>query len=305
MTLLLLVGLFLAGAAVALIARGAGMARARMSENLSRIDSYGFAVVPVDPEASGALRESLETVVGAIGGVFMRHFGRVREAELRTMLMAAGMYDLSPRKFLGYQALCAVCMPATWGWLALAGTTPAVLGVLGTPIAVVFGWLSPTLFVRRRTRRRLENIDYALPELIDLLIVAVEAGVGFNASLRIASERLQPPLRDELRLALQEQSMGLSTNEALRNMQARCDTPRVHAFVRAILQSETLGVSIGHILRSLAIEMRKRRRQAAEERAQKAPTKLLFPLIFFIFPAMFVVLLAPAVMKFLETMSGS
>ena len=141
-------------------------------------------------------------------------------------------------------------------------------------------------------RRRLATIDYDLPELIDLLVVTVEAGVGFAASLQIAVERLPGALGDELRLVLQEQSMGLATNDALRNMLARCDTPAVRSFVRSILQGETLGVSIGQIMRNLADEMRKRRRAAAEEKAQRAPIKLLFPLIFLIFPAIFIVLLA-------------
>jgi tight adherence protein C len=94
--------------------------------------------------------------------------------------------------------------------------------------------------------------------------------------------------------------MGLTTEEALRNMLIRADTPAVRSFVRAVTQGETLGVSIGDILRSLATEMRKRRRASAEERAQKAPVKILFPLVFLIFPAMFVILLGPAVFDFLE-----
>ena len=98
--------------------------------------------------------------------------------------------------------------------------------------------------------------------------------------------------------------MGLGTRDALTNMLARADTPAMRSFVRAILQGETLGVSIGKILRDLAGEMRKRRRQAAEERAQKAPTKMLFPLIFLIFPAMFVVLLGPAAFEILRAFKG-
>jgi tight adherence protein C len=98
--------------------------------------------------------------------------------------------------------------------------------------------------------------------------------------------------------------MGLSGKEALRNLLERCDTPLMRSFVRSILQGETLGVSIGQIMRDLAVDMRKRRRQAAEERAQKAPIKLLFPLVFLIFPAMFLVLLGPAVFSFLEAFGG-
>jgi tight adherence protein C len=98
--------------------------------------------------------------------------------------------------------------------------------------------------------------------------------------------------------------MGLSANEALSNMLARADTGAMRSFVRSILQGETLGVSIGKIMRDLAIEMRKRRRQLAEERVQKAPTKMLFPLVFLIFPAMFVVILGPAALQIMHTIAG-
>jgi tight adherence protein C len=98
--------------------------------------------------------------------------------------------------------------------------------------------------------------------------------------------------------------MGLTTNEALSNMLARCQTPLMRSFVRSVLQGETLGVSIGKIMRDLATEMRKRRRQAAEEKAQKAPIKILFPLVFLIFPAMFVILLGPAVYAFKGSFGG-
>ena len=98
--------------------------------------------------------------------------------------------------------------------------------------------------------------------------------------------------------------MGLSTDEALRNLLARCETPAMRSFVRSIIQGETLGVSIGQIMRNLAVDMRKRRRAQAEERAQRAPIKILFPLIFLIFPAMFVILLAPAVFGLIKAFGG-
>jgi tight adherence protein C len=176
--------------------------------------------------------------------------------------------------------------------------------VLEVALLPVAGWMAPMWLLRARARRRLGTIDYDLPELIDLLVVTVEAGVGFAASLQIAVERLPGPLGDELRLVLQEQAMGLSVNDALRNMLARCDTPAVRSFVRSILQGETLGVSIGQIMRNLATEMRKRRRATAEERAQKAPIKILFPLVFLIFPAIFVILLGPAIYSFLQAFEG-
>ena len=153
------------------------------------------------------------------------------------------------------------------------------------------------MILNRKTEQRHHEIDRELPELIDLLVVTVEAGIGFNGSLRLAAEELGGPLAQELRLTLQEQSMGLATTEALDNLAYRADTLGVKAFVRGISQGETLGVSISQILRNIADEMRKRRKALAEELAQKAPVKMLFPLIFLIFPAMFVVLLLPALLQ--------
>ena len=136
-----------------------------------------------------------------------------------------------------------------------------------------------------------------LPELIDLLVVTLEAGVAFAAALQIAAERLQGPLGEEVRLTIQEQTLGLSMTEALENWLARCDTPSVRSFCRSMIQGDQLGVSIGQILRNLAVEMRARRKQTIEERAQKTPIKILFPLVFLIFPAMFLVILGPLVYR--------
>jgi tight adherence protein C len=150
----------------------------------------------------------------------------------------------------------------------------------------------------------MDEVDRRLPELVDVLIATVEAGLGFAGSLQLVASRFDGPLGQELRLMLREQSMGLSTEQALSNLLARCDTPSVHAFARAVTQGEALGVSIGQMLRNLASEVRKRRRQALRERIMKAPVKMLFPLIFLIFPALFMVLLYPAAYNILHALGA-
>jgi tight adherence protein C len=140
--------------------------------------------------------------------------------------------------------------------------------------------------------------------LIDLLLATIEAGLGFAGSLQLVADRFDGPLGQELRLTLHEQSMGLSTERALSNLLERCDTPSVRAFVRAISQGESLGVSIGAMMRNLARETRKRRRQAANEKVQKAPVKMLFPLVFMIFPALLIVLLYPAIHQVLTQLAS-
>lgn len=303
MLLLFVMGLVLCGVSVVLVARAAVMPRLRASETLGRIGSYGFTSRQIEEAGPGAARTALDGVAASVGGLAGRLAG-FREASVRRSLVAAGIYGLAPRKFVGYRILCALAVPTVWLWLSSTAGYPALLAVTGAFLGLLIGWTAPMSIVRRRTRARVETIDYELPNLIDLLVVTVEAGLGFTGSLQLAAERFTGPLGEELRLTLQEQNMGLSTNEALRNLLDRCDTPLMRSFVRSVLQGETLGVSIGQIMRDLAVDMRKRRRQAAEERAQKAPIKLLFPLVFLIFPAMFVVLLGPAVSYFLEAFGG-
>lgn len=295
-----LIGLALAGAAVYLVARAVSMPRVRTVETIAKIDSYGYSRGTEDVDDTSAVRGALDDIAGAVGSVVAARFAGSREQDVRNRLMAAGIYDMAPRRFIGYQTLAAICFPVAWVWFAGTMDITGALVIPGSVLAVFFGWRAPMIIVDRRARFRLQEIDYDLPELVDLLVVTVEAGLGFAGSLHIASERISGPLGQELRLTIQEQNMGLTTEEALRNMLARADTPAVRSFVRAVTQGESLGVSIGDILRSLAGEMRKRRRAAAEERAQKAPVKILFPLVFLIFPAMFVILLGPAVFDFLE-----
>jgi tight adherence protein C len=232
--------------------------------------------------------------------------GRVQslsEENLKRLLLAAGYYTLPPRRFVGYQVLATLVLALGWLWLSIAaGSSPALI-VVGTIVALLAGWTLPTLHLRRRGRSRAERIDYEMPELIDTLVATVEAGIAFSASLQIASRRFRGPLGEELRLTLQEQAMGLALNEALAHLYERCDTPAVRSFVRALAQGEQLGVSVGQTLRGLAHEMRIRRRQMAEERAQKAPVKLVFPLVLFIFPAMLIVVLGPAAIRIHEVFS--
>jgi tight adherence protein C len=302
--LMLILSMALLGTSVALVLRAAGMARARTIETISHIDSYGFAPTAAEGRAANTARGFLDAVASIAGEAVAARLSVLREAGIRRQLMAAGLYSLAPKRFVGYRVLAAASVAATCAWVSLAlGWNPAV-AVLGLVVGGAIGWATPMVIIRSRAERRAAEVEQELPELIDLLVVTVEAGLGFSGSLQIASTRIQGPLGDELRLSMQEQNMGLSTEESLRNMLERCETPSMRAFVRAVLQGETLGVSIGQIMRNLADEMRKRRRAAAEEKAQRAPIKLLFPLIFLIFPAMFIVLLGPAAFSMVDSFGG-
>ncbi len=305
MFVIALLALALLATSVALAIVAASVPRVRTAQNLGQIGSYGYAAA-ADGGASSSrqTRRRLDSLAAAVGGAAGRRLNALREDEVQRRLIAAGLFTLGARRFLGYQVLLTIALPVAAGWLlVIAGASP-VLVVLFVLVGAMLGWVGPQFYLGRRGRLRLQRIDDDLPELIDLLVVTVEAGVGFTASMRMAADRLTGPLGDELRLTLQEQTLGLSTLDAMENWLLRCDTPAVRSFVRSMVQGERLGVSIGSILRNLALEMRKRRRQAAEERAQRAPIKILFPLVFLIFPAMFVIVLGPALYRIGDTLGG-
>jgi tight adherence protein C len=299
MALLAVMSALFLGAAVALAGRAAVFGRIRTASRLEGLAPYGFgAERPADGEQP-------ETTVGGVarrvGDLTAERLNGARDDDLRGELMAAGMYRTSPRTLLGYRVLAALAFPVLALWLAPASISPALVFVVVAG-ALLGGWMLPLFVVQRRARVRLRRVDREVPEFIDLLVVTVETGQGLAGAVRVAGERLRGPLGDEVRLAVQEQAMGLSAHEALSNMVARSDTPALRSFVRSVIQGESLGVSIGDILRAVAVDMRKRRRQAAEEQAQKAPIKMLFPLAFCIFPSMFIVLLGPSVFDLLDTL---
>jgi tight adherence protein C len=166
------------------------------------------------------------------------------------------------------------------------------------------GFIGPDFVVSSRARKRREEIKAELPDALDLLMVSVEAGLGFDAAIGKLTEHMDGPLAQEFALTLNEMRIGESRPEALRRLTDRVDAPEVAAFTRAIIQSDQLGMSLGRILRVQATDSRLRRQSAAEEKAMKAPIKMLFPTVLFIFPAMFVVILGPAMMTLGKIFSG-
>jgi tight adherence protein C len=297
MMLLLILGLALAGLSVALLLRAVAAGSLRSRELLTQIGAYGFVADGVAPEAKRpSLRETIGRLAVRLGARLEHRLGPETHRQLRTMLNSAGYYRTTVTRYLGYRLLAAIGAPLAFALLAGASGGISARALLGFAALAGVGWVLPPFLVKRKAHTRLERIDYEVPELVDLLVTTVEAGVGFAGALQLSARRIRGPLGQELRLALREQSMGLTMDQALRNLLERAhDSTSLRAFVQAIVQGETLGVSIGKILRDLAVDMRKRRRQAAEERAQKAPTKLLFPLVLLILPAMFIVVLGPTV----------
>jgi tight adherence protein C len=289
MSLVLLLGIILTGVAVAFAVRSVSYTRDRRRETLAQVGAYGFTPARAEARQPRGLRELSNRLAESIGSFALRYLPESKERELLKLLRAAGHYQTKPATFLGYRIAFATILPLFWLWLAITTGALDARAFLAISVIGALGWVMPKFFLERSGTKRMHRIDYEMPELVDLLVTTVEAGIGFASSLQLVSRRIQGPLGQELRLALQEQNMGQTIEDALEHMLGRVDTPALRAFVQAILQGQLLGVSIGKILRDLATDMRKRRRQMAEERSHKAPTKILFPLVFLILPALMIV----------------
>jgi tight adherence protein C len=280
----------------------------RISAQLRQIDTYGFRAgggnaaaartAPAKPPFGDSINRLAERIGRSAHGQGWR--APVEGRSLR----AAGLYAITPEAFHGYRVIASLTLPALVVFLSAASGSFGLINVVQMIVLAGAAWCGPAVLVRSRAQRRMDDVDRALPELIDVLAATMEAGLGFAGSLQMVAERFDGPLGQELRLTLQEQRMGLSSEHALSNLVERCDTPSVRGFVRAVLQGESLGVSIAMMMRNLASETRARRRQLAQERIQKAPVKMLFPLIFLIFPALLIVLLYPAFTQVFSQLGG-
>ena len=178
-------------------------------------------------------------------------------------------------------------------------------GIVLAPILGIVGYYAPEWVLRAQSGKRQHEIQLALPDSLDLMSITVEAGLGFDAAVERVSKRMGGPLGEELYRVVQEMRLGKSRAEALRDLGDRSNVPELRSFVLAMVQADIFGIAIGQVLKVQAREMRIKRRQRAEEQAQKIPVKIVVPLIFCIFPALFVVILGPAVITIIEQFSGN
>ena len=211
-----------------------------------------------------------------------------------TRLLAAGLgRTLSPTTFLALKsafAILGLVLGAIFG-----GAATGAGGVLFCSIALGgLGFIAPDFAVSAKARSRKDRIRAELPDALDLMAVSVEAGMGFDGAISKLTEHMVGPLADEFALTLSEIRIGESRQDALKKLADRTDTPELSSFVRAIIQADQLGISLGRILRVQATDSRNKRQAAAEEKAMKAPIKMLFPTVLFIFPSMFIVTIGPA-----------
>jgi tight adherence protein C len=223
-----------------------------------------------------------------------------RDAIRRKLVMAGSPFGWDPDRVLVAKVAC-LTGGMVLGLLFLGIFSFAwPLRVLGFLAFGLLGYWLPNIVLTNAVQRRQNEIRNALADSIDLLTICVESGLGFDAALAHVSKNTTGPLADEFYRTLQEVQLGRSRNEAMRNLADRSNLPELRAFVLAMVQADIFGVSVANVLRVQAKDMRIKRRQLAEERAMKVPIKVLFPVLFCIFPALFVVILGPAVMRIAE-----
>jgi tight adherence protein C len=185
----------------------------------------------------------------------------------------------------------------------LLGAGPlTVIGLLAA--ASVLGYLAPNIVLYQAGYNRREQMRRELPDALDLLTISVEAGLAFDAALSHVARNTTGPLAEEFFRVLQEMQIGLGRSEAMRALTDRTDLPELRGFVTSMVQADTFGIPIANVLRVQSKEMRVKRSQRAEELAQKVPVKILFPLIFCILPALFVVILGPAAIRIIDSLGG-
>src|SRR4051794_37745437 len=308
--------LLVTGGALLLIVVGVRMPAKEVSieERLT-----AFAERPIPLEQLELQRSFSDRVLRPLMLTWTRRIARFtpkQNAErLRIALMEAG----SPRglgvvEFMGLRGVMALLLGGTALLLTIfTGSTFRPISVIGlhipgillfpAPLAAI-GYIIPGIWLSQRISKRKKEIQKSLPDAIDLLTISVEAGLGFDPALQRVAEKWDNELCQEFRHLLQDMRIGKQRREALREVSIRCGVDDLRVFISSIIQADQLGVSITQVLRVQSQQMRIKRRQRAEELAQKAPIKMLFPMVFLIFPAMYVIILGPAVPTIFASFGG-
>lgn len=219
--------------------------------------------------------------------------------------MLAGKSDKwSPNGFI---TVWLICMAIFFGIGYIVVTKkglPYTQSVLFAWLSVAVGAMLPFSMLNSAIRKRQKAIDRQLPEVLDLLSVSVRAGLSFDGALRKITDRMTGPLIEEFKRMQQDVRMGAPRARALQAVAKRCDVEDLYLFITAVIQAERLGTGMGKTLNNQADNMRERRRQKAKAEALKAPIKIIFPLVLFIFPAIFVVVLLPSILSLIHNLMG-
>lgn len=218
-------------------------------------------------------------------------------------LAMAGL-KVTPEQYAGWHVVGAMIGLGFGLLLSLMSTSAAAMRLMTCILLALAGGAFPGLLLRSKIQQRQRKIVQDLPDALDLLTVSVKAGLGFDSAVLRVTEKMKGPLSQELGKVLHEVKAGIMRKDALRSMAERTGVKELQAFVGTMIQADQLGVSISNVLQIQSDSLREERRQAAEEKAMKAPVKMLFPLVIFIFPTLFIVLLGPAMLQILASFAG-
>jgi tight adherence protein C len=251
-------------------------------------------------------KQNIQAVIGQLGEQMVRRGGLDLDGWSKKLVQAGYWNPEAPRIFFGVRVLL------TTGLVILGLAAGALLKLRVAPTLVLapslggLGWLLPSWYVLQLRAKRRSEIQMALADALDLLVACVEAGIGLNQALsRVAEEirNISAALSAELVLVNLEIRAGTARDQALRNFAERTGVEDIDALVSTLIQTERFGTSVGRALRVQADTLRQKRRQRAEEAAAKTTIKLVFPLVFFVFPALFVVILGPAAIQILQALA--
>ena len=302
----LIIGLVLVALVIALVVWAVGSQadeKAVVRSSLRQLEGYEVENVR-DQELLVPLRDrAIAPVLTGLSDLGRRFTPAGYVDTVRRKFVSAGNPSAEAvDRFLAIRVLTVALVPLAFVLVFILNP----LGLEGLMQLGVFALLAfalvagPDAVLNRRVEERATELQRKLPDILDLLTISVEAGLGFEQALDRTIAAVPGALSDEFARMLGEVRAGASRADAMRSMEQRTNVPEVRSFVLAILQADTFGVSIGRVLRAQADEMRIKRRQAAQERAQKAPVKMMIPMVFCIFPALFVVVIGPAIINIRE-----
>jgi len=273
----------------------------RLGEFATRQPTTLEEIELAEPFSERVIKPMLRTIASVLGRFTPR---RNIENIQHNLDLAGNPYGWSPIEFTGLRLTCLLICGGLFLGLMFATGAPLLNKIIVTAIASAFGYFLPTLWLTMKIRNRQANILRAMPDALDLLTISVEAGLGFDQAMQRVTDKWTNELSAAFMRALLEIGMGTLRREALRSMANRAGVSDLTSFVAAIIQADQLGVSLARVLRIQSEQMRIRRRQRAEEAAHTAPIKMMIPLVFLIFPSLFVVLLGPALPKLANSLTG-
>jgi tight adherence protein C len=251
-------------------------------------------------------RSALERLVLPFAGKVISSITRLTPLDLygrvnRLIVLAGSPPAFTAERIVAFKIVFGIAGLVVGLMLAQLLPFSSLLKVGAVALLTLTGYTVPSAAIAARASKRQKEIRKALSDTMDLLTISVEAGLGFDAALGQVVRNVPGPLSEEISRMLQEMQIGVSRTEALRHLTERTEVPELDGFVLSMIQADKYGVGVAKVLRSQSQELRQKRRQRAEETAQKVPLKLLFPTIFMLLPALFVVILGPGIIQIYET----